>query len=630
MSAQSRQVARDTHGQIRGSSLLLVGRMISIGINLLAQIVIVRHLSTTGFGAFALAYSIVGLAEVAITLGLHRGATRFVSMYDEQGAYPRMLGTILLNIAVIVGLGAVLIIVVHLIPDAISGSGLADPTATGLLLILIFLAPVDALDDLLLNLFAVFAAPRAIFFRRYVLGPGLRLVVAVLLVAGNGDATGLAIGYVVAGVVGLALYGALFIRLLADRGIIREFRRSRPEVPAREVLGFSIPLLTTDAVWLLLNTFPLVLLTAFGGLDDVAAFQVVKPTAALNLLVASSFAVLYLPVASRLVARRDEAGLTELYWRTAIWTAVITFPIFAATFALADPLTEIMFGSRYASSGTYLAIMSLGYYVNAALGFNSMSLSAAGHVRSVVLANGVSAVLSIALGFLLIPRFGALGAAVSSCLTLLIQNLLLQLELRRRLGIPLLYRPAVEAYLVVGVCAALLLLVQSVAAVGWWSLVLAGLASIVVVVLTRRSLNVMEYFPEVQSMTLGLLRSAGRPARRLVAGHRRRRFDRPGRGVARVRRRSSLERPGQRSATAGRRGTVAGRSGRGRSHSGVGRSRSLRADARPRHRDGPRPPPRDRRSRGPRAGGRYDGRRHAPARPRPAGPGPAHRAPRPA
>src|SRR5207344_1772472 len=104
-----------------------------------------------------------------------------------------------------------------------------------------------------------------------------------------------------------------------------------------------------------------VLLTAFGGLDDVAAFQVVKPTAALNLLVASSFAVLYLPVASRLVARRDEAGLTELYWRTAIWTAVITFPIFAATFALADPLTEIMFGSRYAASGTYLAIMSLGY-----------------------------------------------------------------------------------------------------------------------------------------------------------------------------------------------------------------------------------------------------------------------------
>lgn len=516
--AQPQGGARDTAGQIRGSSLLLVGRLISIAINLLAQVLIVRHLSTTEFGAFALAYSIVGMAQVAVTLGLHRGATRFVSMYDEQGAYPRLLGTILLNVAVILGLGACIILAVWLLPGAISGSGLVDPTATGILLILIFTAPIDALDDLLLNLFAVFAAPRAIFIRRYVLAPGLRLLVAALLVAGNGSAIQLAIGYVVASVLGVMLYGALFLRLLADRGILHELRRSRPEVPAREVLAFSIPLLTTDAVWLLLNTFPLIVLTVFGGLNDVAAFQVVKPIATLNLLVSSSFTVLFLPVASRMVARNDDQGLSDLYWRTAIWTAVITFPIFAATFALADPLTEIMFGSRYAASGTYLAIMSLGYYVNAALGFNSMSLSAAGWVRSVVLANGISAVLSVALGFLLIPRFGALGAAVTSCLTLLVQNLLLQVELRRRLGVPLLYRPAVEAYVVVGVCAGLLLLVGSIASVGWWSVVLAGFASIVVVVLTRRSLNVTEYFPEVQLMALGLLRSAGRPARRLVAG----------------------------------------------------------------------------------------------------------------
>lgn len=498
-------VASDTAGQIRGSSLLLVGRVISIGINLLAQIVIVRHLSTTDFGAFALAYSIVALAEVAVTLGLHRGATRFVSMYDEQRAYPQMLGTILLNVAVIVALGAVLILVVQLVPQAISGSGLVDPTATGLLLILIFLAPIDALDDLLLNLFAVFAAPRAIFFRRYVLAPGLRLLVALLLVAGNGSATQLAIGYVLAGVVGMALYGALFVRLLADRGLIHEFRRSRPSVPAREVLGFSIPLLTTDAVWLLLNTFPLVLLTAFGGLQDVAAFQVVKPTATLNLLVASAFTVLYLPVASRFVARRDEHGLSQLYWQTAIWTAVITFPIFAATFSLAGPLTELMFGQRYAASGTYLAIMSLGYYVHAALGFNATTLSAAGRVRSVVLVNGIAAALSVGLGLLLIPPFGALGAAVTGCLTLLAQNVLLQVELRRKLDIPLFYRPAVQAYLVVAGCAGLLLLLETSFAIGWLSVVAAALASLVVVGLTRRSLTVTEYFPEIHTVRLALL-----------------------------------------------------------------------------------------------------------------------------
>ena len=231
--------------------------------------------------------------------------------------------------------------------------------------------------------------------------------------AGNGSAIQLAIGYVVASVLGVMLYGALFLRLLADRGILHELRRSRPEVPAREVLAFSIPLLTTDAVWLLLNTFPLIVLTVFGGLNDVAAFQVVKPIATLNLLVSSSFTVLFLPVASRMVARNDDQGLSDLYWRTAIWTAVMTFPIFIATFALADPLTEILFGQRYAASGTYLAIMSLGYYVNAALGFNATTLSAAGRVRAVVRSTASRPVISVVAGLLLIPPFGALGAAVS-------------------------------------------------------------------------------------------------------------------------------------------------------------------------------------------------------------------------
>ncbi len=504
--AQAQGGARDTAGQIRGSSLLLVGRLISIGINLLAQVLIVRHLSTTEFGAFALAYSIVGMAQVAVTLGLHRGATRFVSMYDEQGAYPRLLGTILLNVAVILGLGAVIILAVWLLPGAISGSGLVDPTATGILLILIFTAPIDALDDLLLNLFAIFAAPRAIFIRRYVLAPGLRLVVAALLVAGNGSAIQLAIGYVVASVLGVMLYGALFLRLLSDRGILPELRRSRPEVPAREVLAFSIPLLTTDAVWLLLNTFPLIVLTVFGGLNDVAAFQVVKPIATLNLLVSSSFTVLFLPVASRMVARNDDHGLSDLYWRTAIWTAVMTFPIFVATFSLADPLTEILFGQRYAASGTYLAIMSLGYYVNAALGFNATTLSAAGRVRAVVTVNGIAAVISVVAGLLLIPPFGALGASVSGCLTLLVQNALLQLELRRRLGIPLLHRPAVETYAVIGVAAVVLWLIEQATQLTWLMIVPAIVASIVVLAATHRSLRIDDIFPEVDRWRATLVR----------------------------------------------------------------------------------------------------------------------------
>ena len=62
---------------VRGSTLLLVGRMLSIGINLVSQALITATCRKRDFGAFALACSIASVGQVFMTLGLHRGATPF-------------------------------------------------------------------------------------------------------------------------------------------------------------------------------------------------------------------------------------------------------------------------------------------------------------------------------------------------------------------------------------------------------------------------------------------------------------------------------------------------------------------------------------------------------------------------
>ena len=64
---------RETTRQIRGSSLLLIGRSISLGINFLTQVLIVRALTKTDYGAFSYALSIVALGQMVITLGSTAG-----------------------------------------------------------------------------------------------------------------------------------------------------------------------------------------------------------------------------------------------------------------------------------------------------------------------------------------------------------------------------------------------------------------------------------------------------------------------------------------------------------------------------------------------------------------------------
>ena len=87
---------KETTGQIRGSSLLLVGRTMSMAVNFLVQILIVRYLTPKDYGAFAYALSIVVLGQTLITFGLDRGVSRFLSIYDEHADYDRLLGTIVM------------------------------------------------------------------------------------------------------------------------------------------------------------------------------------------------------------------------------------------------------------------------------------------------------------------------------------------------------------------------------------------------------------------------------------------------------------------------------------------------------------------------------------------------------
>ena len=88
--------------QIRGSSLLLVGRISSLGVNFVVQIVVIRYLTKGDFGAFAYALSLVSLGASIATFGLDRSITRFIPIYDEQGNYGKVFGTIVMAFGTVV------------------------------------------------------------------------------------------------------------------------------------------------------------------------------------------------------------------------------------------------------------------------------------------------------------------------------------------------------------------------------------------------------------------------------------------------------------------------------------------------------------------------------------------------
>jgi O-antigen/teichoic acid export membrane protein len=485
--------------QVRGSSLLLLGRLMSLGLNTLTQVVIVRALTKTEYGAFAYALSFVSLGESVIGLGLDRGASRFLALYDETGDRRRSAGVLVMTFGVVGGLGLALLLLTYGLQSWLSGSVIDDARSASLLLILILLSPLNAWDSAFNSLFAVFSEAKAIFVRKYVIAPSFRLAVVVLLALGDRGVTFLAAGYVFGGALGIAYYGWLSRRLLRERGVWSHLRPGGFDVPWREVLAFCVPLLTVDLVYVAMNTVDALLVGAFHGATAVAAMRAVLPVAKLNMLVMQSFNSLFLPAASRLYARQDHEGVNDLYWQTATWIAVISFPVFALSFCLAEPLAVTLFGGEYRDAGTLLAFLSVGYYFQAALGFNGVTLRAYGRVRAVLVVNLAAAGISLALNLALIPPYGARGAVVGSMISLIAFNLMKQAAMVRVASVEPFPRRYARIYASIVAAAAGLALFAAVVELPFVALLgVAALVSLVVLWANRAALEVAATFPEVR------------------------------------------------------------------------------------------------------------------------------------
>ena len=487
----------ESRRQIRGSSLLLLGRVLSVGVTFGIQVMIVRYLSKADYGMFAYVLAIAGAGQSIAVLGLDRSIARFLPTYDERGEHGRLLGSLLMVTATIAGTGIAFVLCVAALRDLVAGGVGQSNDAVAVLLILLLLVPLQALDELLMGVFAVFTRARAIFLRKYVLGPGLRLAAVGGVVLAGGDVRALAVATVAAAAFGVVVYGWMLVRTLRG-GLLRRVRWSEVELPGREIFGFALPLLAVDALFVLQNTVNVVMLAHFGSSTDVADYRAVQPAARLNMLVMTSFTLLFMPIASRLYARGDRDGVNELYWRTAVWIAVCSFPLFAATFAVASPLTVGMFGERYHGSGAILALLSLGYYCNAALGFNGLTLRVYGLVRYVVVISGVAAAVNVALNLVLIPLHGAIGAGIATAVTMLAHNVLKQAGLRRGTGISVFEWRHARVYVVIVIATAALLAAQWALSPGpVLALALVAVASGGVLGLTRRSLAIGDMFPEL-------------------------------------------------------------------------------------------------------------------------------------
>jgi O-antigen/teichoic acid export membrane protein len=486
-------IARD---QIRGSSLFLTGNVLYLAIIFLPHLVLARYLTTEAFGHLAYALSLVAVGKTYAS-GFNEAMSRFVPIYHTKQDPSKVLGSIVVVFAVSLLISGLLVLTFALASGPILALLTKGREPAGLLLILMFMVPLETTDVLIMNLFACFARAREIFWGRYIIPPALRVIVIALFVFRHSALPSLAYGYLLAELITVVVFGALIVCELRRQKLLQKLRCVR--LPIREIFSFSVPLMASNVIGMIGRSIPVLLLGYFHPMSTVAYYRVVLPAACLCSMVPDNFTPLYMPSASRLFAKGDTPGINHLFWETSLWMSVLAFPIFLATACFARPLTIFLYGARYAPSAPILALLSLGHFIEVVFAFNGITLKVLGKIRLMVMLNIVTPIIIVVFNLLLIPRYGAIGAAVATTAGLIMQNLLRQLSLwLGGGGISFFEKRYASFFLMLGSSAVGLYLIQLVTPNNIYvALTLALAVSTFVLWLVKKHIKIAKIFPEI-------------------------------------------------------------------------------------------------------------------------------------
>jgi O-antigen/teichoic acid export membrane protein len=141
------------------------------------------------------------------------------------------------------------------------------------------------------------------------------------------------------------------------------------------------------------------------------------------------------PRIAQMFAASDINGIRRLVTmvsRVGFATGCVVAMIF---YGFGERLIVAAFGGDYSEAQTTLKILVLGQLANTFFGPVIMVLNMTGHERIVMWSVIACALGNIALNALLIPIYGATGAAIATATTLFAWNLILHSQSVRKLGI---------------------------------------------------------------------------------------------------------------------------------------------------------------------------------------------------
>jgi len=413
----------------------VAGEIVDLIFRTIGSILLARLLGPVGLGSWLVARTVAfDLGQIPARIGLDEATLRYVSMYSGQGRWEAVRGILKrgLSLSFVTSLATCLALIAA--APVLAKCVFKKPETEWLIR---SMAPSVLL---LAPGYVLLSAIQGINLLKYrVLAQKVALPVLQAAVLGAGLFASLSFGGAIcahyAGIVAL-VFLAIFVGYPVFRRVVGHISGS---FSIRTLISFAWPVSLAEASNYIVLWAGVLMLGILSTREQTGIFGVALRVGSLVWIPLHAVNQMFAPMIAAFFGRKQSNELEIMFKTTARWTLFASLPIcIIVIFAGREILA--LFGPEFLIGFTSLAVVAAGKMVAAGTGSVGFMLNMTGHQRLNLLNSVVLGVLNIGLSYLWIERYGSLGAAAASSVSLALVNIARVVQVRIILGYSLLSR----------------------------------------------------------------------------------------------------------------------------------------------------------------------------------------------
>jgi len=406
-----------------------VMKLLSIPIGLATSIILARTLGPQSFGQYAFIMALVPLIALPVSGGLPPLLTREIATFSHSKNWSLYQGALrvshvwVLLVAVVVLLGYWVLAVVGLVPTDGKWS---------LLPIALFMVPLGGLSAVRSGTIKGLGLPAYAELPGQLIKPIVLLALLATLAWQGGLDTEAAIWCQVIGAGLMFLIASwMFLRVQP-----RDAKGAQPVYQIRNWRSALLPFSMIALVSTFNSQIGIIILGVLSTDEQVAATRVAERAGQFVVMSLTLVNMVIGPYIVRAHREADKKLLQDLAQKSARASLLLALPVALFLIIGGEPLIELAFGEEYAHISYWpVVILVGGQLVNVFFGSVGYFLSMSGHQNDTLKGLTLSVLVNIVFCIVLTPRYGAVGAAWSVLLSLVVWNIILAQMVRKRLAI---------------------------------------------------------------------------------------------------------------------------------------------------------------------------------------------------